>query len=64
MRHWRVHYCGKVKEFMVKGRFIVVTTISRPEGLPNGPYSPRRGESATQCDRGRGEIGVLGTVNS
>jgi hypothetical protein len=38
---------------------LLIAAISRPEGLPNAPYSPRRGESALQCDRGRGGIGLL-----
>jgi len=38
--------------------------ISRPEGLPNGACSPRRGETAKQVDRGRGGTALLGTVSS
>ncbi len=38
--------------------------LIRAERLPNGPSSPRRGETATQLDRGRGGRGVLGTVSS
>ena len=43
--------------------FIVHEAKSRLEGLPNAPYSPRRGESAKQRARDRGGIGVLGTIS-
>jgi hypothetical protein len=49
---------------LIIGRRPPLTKGIHPEGLPNGPYSPRRGETATQVDRGRGGIGVLGTVSS
>ena len=34
-----------------------------PGGVPNDPYSPRRGESAKQRARDRGGIGLLGTIS-
>ena len=43
--------------------FIVHEAKSRLEGLPNAPYSPRRGESAKQRARDRGGIGVLGMIS-
>ena len=42
---------------------LLLFILSTPaERVPNGPYSPRRGETATQRERGRGGIGVLGIV--
>ena len=39
--------------------FVFVLLPSRPEGLANAPYSPRRGESAQHRARDRGGIGLL-----
>jgi hypothetical protein len=44
-------------------QLILLTTESRPEGLPNARYSPRRGESAKQRARDRGGIRVLGMIS-
>jgi hypothetical protein len=43
---------------------LFVSFLLRLADVPNGRCSPRRGETATQRDRGRGGTRVLGTVSS